>query len=238
MASKNWLGKLMARRAAASAGEGGPAPSTKAGRRDEGDRLRDLGKSAEAAEAYGDYLTERPDDFDIWVQRGNCLKDSGSYDSAELAYSKAIEINPSDGDVHLQMARLAKLQRNYQKASEIYARALALDGNLRYAAEEFSEKITYQVNQASSPGQQALTNNKPELDEIHLSEVGAVRLDREGQRLGAEAIRPAWIAPDTVSFTAHRSREDTAKDESLAQLLRQTRNRLRQDTLAYEPHRR
>ena len=100
-----------------------------------GDQLRDAGKFADAAEAYGAYVAECPDDFDIWVQRGNCLKDSTSYQAAAMAYERAIQIKPDDADVHLQMGHLMKLRGMHDAAVDAYARALEL--NPRMAAARF-----------------------------------------------------------------------------------------------------
>ncbi|MFN3890907.1 MAG: tetratricopeptide repeat protein [Beijerinckiaceae bacterium] len=105
-------------------------------KRRRGDELRDAGKFAEAAEAYGAYLAENPDDFDIWVQRGNCLKDSGAHEAAMMAYERAIQIRPDDADVHLQMGHLMKLRGMVDAAVEAYSRALEINPRLAPAQRE------------------------------------------------------------------------------------------------------
>ncbi len=101
-----------------------------------GDDLRDAGKFADAAEAYGAYLGECPDDFEIWVQRGNCLKDSASYEAAAMAYERAIQIRADDADVHLQMGHLMKLRGMHDAAVDTYARALELNPRMAAARRE------------------------------------------------------------------------------------------------------
>ena len=101
-----------------------------------GDDLRDAGKFADAAEAYGAYLAECPDDFEIWVQCGNCLKDSASYEAAAMAYERAIQIRADDADVHLQMGHLMKLRGMHDAAVDTYARALELNPRMAAARRE------------------------------------------------------------------------------------------------------
>jgi len=102
------------------------------------DELRDARKYFEAAEAYGTYLADFPNDFDIWVQRGNCLKDCGSYDAAALAYERAIQINAKDADVYLQMGHLMKLRGLVDAAVDAYGRALDINPRLAPARAELT----------------------------------------------------------------------------------------------------
>ncbi len=53
-----------------------------ANHRTAGDHLRDAGKPLQAAQSYAQHLRDNPNDFDIWVQHGNCLKDFGDYKTA------------------------------------------------------------------------------------------------------------------------------------------------------------
>jgi glycosyltransferase involved in cell wall biosynthesis len=106
-----------------------PAPS-KRNYREEGDRFRDAGEFAEAADAYDAHLTDNPDDFDIWVQRGNCLKDSGSHAAAKMAYERAINVRPDDADVYLQLGHLLKIQNKHDDAIGFYKKSYVLDQKL------------------------------------------------------------------------------------------------------------
>jgi tetratricopeptide (TPR) repeat protein len=74
-----------------------------------GDRLRDTRYWAEAAEAYGQHLADHPDDFAIWVQRGNCLKDVGDYSGAVRLTVRRSAVEPGDAECYRQMGHLAKL---------------------------------------------------------------------------------------------------------------------------------
>jgi GT2 family glycosyltransferase len=100
------------------------------------DQLRDSRQFAEAADVYGQYLAHRPEDFGIWVQRGNCLKDSGALGAAELAYQQAIRLKPEDADVHLQMGHVLKLQGRLEDALISYEKCRELDPASGAAASE------------------------------------------------------------------------------------------------------
>ncbi|MFN7306907.1 MAG: hypothetical protein ACK5TQ_10050, partial [Acetobacteraceae bacterium] len=100
-----------------------------------GNELRDSGRFAEAADAYGEHLVSHPKDFGIWVQRGNCLKDSGAFDAAETAYSKAISLKDDDADVFLQLGHLMKLRQKRKAALQAYQKSLSLKPDVSVAAE-------------------------------------------------------------------------------------------------------
>jgi glycosyltransferase involved in cell wall biosynthesis len=104
--------------------------------RDVGDQLRDSGMKIEAAEAYGEHLVREPNDFEIWVQRGNCLKDVGQHADAIMAYERALSLRPDDADVFLQMGHAYKLSGNRQKAAKAYEEALQREPSLNSAASE------------------------------------------------------------------------------------------------------
>ena len=95
--------------------------------RSRGDVERDAGNWAEAAEFYRRHLSSKPDDFQIWVQHGNCLKEAGDFRGAEEAYRRAIALKSDDSDVHLQLGHLMKRKGQLAAAVECYNRALELD---------------------------------------------------------------------------------------------------------------
>ncbi|MCA3279067.1 MAG: glycosyltransferase [Roseomonas sp.] len=133
--------------------------------RDVGDRLRDIGKKVEAAEAYGEHLVLEPKDFEIWVQRGNCLKDTGQHAAALMAYEQAVALRPDDADVYLQMGHAHKLNGNSKKAAEAYNLALEKQPTLYAAANEL-QALGARVPARRSP-----------LDEIHATGRAAIILD-------------------------------------------------------------
>ena len=106
--------------------------------RSEADNQRDNENWAQAAVSYGKYLDLNPDDFGIWVQRGNSLKEAGDYDSALQAYQKAITLNPADSDVNLQFGHLHKLRKDKTSAIAAYQRALEYDSG----SAAFGELVT------------------------------------------------------------------------------------------------
>jgi tetratricopeptide (TPR) repeat protein/GT2 family glycosyltransferase len=92
----------------------------------EGDRLRDAGCYADAAEAYKAALAVTPTRTDIRVQYGNMLKDSGRLAEAEAAYRSALAERPDDADIYLQLGHCLKLQGRRPAALEAYLRASTL----------------------------------------------------------------------------------------------------------------
>src|SRR5580704_7600228 len=91
-----------------------------------GDRFRDNKMWSEAARAYGEYVLSQPDDFAIWVQRGNCLKEAGFYTEALESYNSAIAINSADADVFLQRGHLEKHLGQRDEAIRSYHTSLLL----------------------------------------------------------------------------------------------------------------
>lgn len=93
------------------------------------DAFRDKGKWKLAADAYAQFLRHRPEDFDIWVQQGNCLKEFGSYEAALQSYRTAFQLNPDDADLHLQLGHLHKLTGDLSIANDHYKRSMRLDAS-------------------------------------------------------------------------------------------------------------
>ena len=60
--------------------------------RSRANKERDSGNWAEAARLYLVYLNSRPDDFGIWVQRGNCLKEAGNFATATREHAILIAL--------------------------------------------------------------------------------------------------------------------------------------------------
>src|SRR6266567_3993889 len=65
----------------------------------DGDRLRDGRRFAEAADAYGSALSLSPTRNDIRIQQGNMLKDAGLLAQAESTYRDALAQTPEDADI-------------------------------------------------------------------------------------------------------------------------------------------
>jgi tetratricopeptide (TPR) repeat protein len=106
--------------------------------REEADRLRDSRAFAAAAEAYGRYLSLRPADRGIKVQRGHCLKESGEVEAALALYREAEAEDPSDPDIHLQIGHALKLLGRRAEAAEAYGRSLLADPAGAEAAAEYA----------------------------------------------------------------------------------------------------
>ena len=99
------------------------------------DQFRDGHQYKEAASLYREYLTQRADDFGIWVQLGNALKDSDQFEDAEQAYRTAIELNENDYDVFLQLGHLMKLRNRRHDALEMYRRSFKIKPSMDSARE-------------------------------------------------------------------------------------------------------
>ncbi|SEI93632.1 Glycosyltransferase like family 2 [Sphingomonas sp. OV641] len=100
-----------------------------------GDRARDAGDWAGAAEQYRTYLQTDPSSFAIWVQLGHALKESGDPEGAEDAYLHAAKLDPEDSDLALNLGHLMKFMRRRSEAERYYARSFDIDGNLAARAE-------------------------------------------------------------------------------------------------------
>ncbi len=99
----------------------------------EGNRLRDAGRCAEAAAAYGCALGLMPTRTDICIQYGNMLKDSGRLADAEQAYRTALAQAPENAESHLQLGHLFKLQGRRAEALAAYRRATEMQPSLQAA---------------------------------------------------------------------------------------------------------
>lgn len=101
-----------------------------------GDQARDAGDWSAAVEHYSAHLAAHPNDFEIWVQKGNCSKELREFDIAIEAYRKAIARNPNDADVFLQQGHALKMSGARGEAIKSYKHALELDPELSAAAQE------------------------------------------------------------------------------------------------------
>lgn len=75
----------------------------------EGDRHRDGGEPAKAAEAYRRALAIDPLLGFVQVQLGNMLKDTGRYNEAEEAYRAALACGADAADTNLQLGRALRM---------------------------------------------------------------------------------------------------------------------------------
>ena len=103
-----------------------------------GNRARDKGRWADAANHYRRHLDETPDDFAIWVQLGHMLTELGDYPGADAAYGHAAEIEPDNSDLLLCWARSRRRAGEARRARDLYGLRLARDGNA-HAANEIAE---------------------------------------------------------------------------------------------------
>ena len=103
-----------------------------------GDRCRDQGDFAGAANAYGAALHRDPTMTAIWVQYGHALKETGRPAKALAAYGKALALAPELADSHLQIGHAYKIARRFRESRDAYARALELDPDMEDARSELS----------------------------------------------------------------------------------------------------
>ena len=102
----------------------------------DGDRHRDTGQFAAAAEAYARALDLAPHRVDLRVQYGNMLKDAGRVAEAEAAYREAVAQRPDDPEVYLQLGHALKLQGKRAEALDAYRRAAGAQPGLLAASRE------------------------------------------------------------------------------------------------------
>jgi GT2 family glycosyltransferase len=103
---------------------------------EQGDRLRDSGSAAAAAEWYARALATLPDRNDVRVQLANMLKDSGQPAKAEDHYRAALTAEPSNADIALQLGRAMRMAGRIAEAAGMFERVLAIDPHLADAATE------------------------------------------------------------------------------------------------------
>jgi glycosyltransferase involved in cell wall biosynthesis len=88
--------------------------------RDAGDAARDRQDWATAASFYARYLSHRPGDFAIHVQRGHMEKENGALDRALASYHDALTLNPHDSDLLLSLGHLHKMRREIVQSYQRY----------------------------------------------------------------------------------------------------------------------
>jgi tetratricopeptide (TPR) repeat protein len=135
-------------------------PSEASALREQGDRLRDEGKFASAANSYENYLKLRPNDFEIWVQHGNCLKESGKFAAARFAYQHAMALKQDDADLHLQIGHLMKRQGQTAEAVKHYRKSHELDPMIGLAERELS-RLGVKPDPPRSPLESTELANRP-----------------------------------------------------------------------------
>ncbi|MDE2356844.1 MAG: glycosyltransferase [Alphaproteobacteria bacterium] len=104
----------------------------------EADRLRDAGRTREAADAYARALDLAPHRTDLRVQRANMLKDSGAAAQALDEYRLALDAEPDQADTWLQLGHAQKLLGRLDEALNAYRQALAHDPELEPARREMA----------------------------------------------------------------------------------------------------
>jgi len=151
--------------------------------KDRGDKLRDDRLYSEAAEYYISHLKKEPNDFDIWVQAGNCLKEAKSFERAKAAYEAALQLNPTNSDLHLQIGHLAKMMNDNAAAVESYRVALDLDGSSIAAASELEQISIASQEVFPIPQQQAVYFEVSLVKSINLSKSYSTSSEDVGEHL-------------------------------------------------------
>lgn len=129
------MGQSYFARAVAALGLAANGSSSRERHRLLGDKARDAGSWAVAAEHYRSYLAANPASFAIWVQLGHALKEAGELARAEEAYLRAERLDPEDSDLALNLGHLMKSMRRQSDAERYYARSFEIDGNRQAGAE-------------------------------------------------------------------------------------------------------
>jgi tetratricopeptide (TPR) repeat protein len=156
-----------------------------------GDRLRDAGSYAEAAQSYGRALELVPGRLGIRIQYGNMLKDCGRLDEAEAAYRAALARLPDHAEIHLQLGHIYKLQGRRGEAMTAYRRAAELQPSLDAAWAELAH--------AGCPeGQQQRFENQLGRGGID----GLLEVTGEVRRLQDAVARLAETLPDLAAEMA------------------------------------
>ncbi len=88
--------------------------------------LRDLGRIAEAAEAYGEAARRRPDFWSAHVRQGQMLVEMGEWARAREPLEKALAMHAGDFDAHLALGRAAARLGDREAALKHLDRALEI----------------------------------------------------------------------------------------------------------------
>ena len=91
--------------------------------RDRGDKLRDLKRWDEAAQAYGRHLEQHPEDVAIWIQHGHMLKEAGHLTKAIASYNRSEELDPGDADRDIHLFHLRERLATIVESGEAPAAA-------------------------------------------------------------------------------------------------------------------
>ena len=81
---------------------------------------RDARDWTTAASKYQEYLAQRPDAHEVWVQIGHALKEAGDLPEAEAAYRRAIDQMPVPTDPELHLAHMLKDAGRPEEARELF----------------------------------------------------------------------------------------------------------------------
>ena len=84
------------------------------------------GKYAEAAEAFGSLVEERPDMAAAWVNKGAALLKTGDIEGAQTALEKGLELNGKSVEALLDLGIVYNLRGKYARARELLQQATTL----------------------------------------------------------------------------------------------------------------
>jgi len=92
-----------------------------------GNALRNLGKTEEALECYGEGLALDPKNAGLWYNKGNVLSDLGRYKVALKCFDKALEIDPKYEDAWYNKGVTLRNLERHEEAIECFDEALKID---------------------------------------------------------------------------------------------------------------
>ena len=104
-----------------------PAQKTQEQWLDEGNQLHDLGRYAEALQAYERAIQLDPSFPDAHEGRGDALFSRGSYQEALQAYDRAIQLNPRYAHAYEGKGNALYNLKHYAEALDAYEKAIQLD---------------------------------------------------------------------------------------------------------------
>ncbi len=69
-------------------------------------------------------ISQRPEDADCWMEKGNVHSELGNDTEAEKAWLKCIELDPGYDEVHYNLANIKKDKKQYSEAMELVQKAI------------------------------------------------------------------------------------------------------------------
>ncbi len=123
-----------------------------------------LKKSAESIEIYNEGISQFPDFYQLYFNKGITLSSMAKYDEAISCFQKAVMLNPDHGSSHNALARMHFMNERHIPALLAFCRFLSLEPQGARASENLSMVQTIMKGNVEKTGKKSVTINiNPEM---------------------------------------------------------------------------